>query len=116
MLNLIGDHELILGRSHLDGSLLHVHAEPSPAGALDSNSSLGHFSLERSKGAEITRDRLSKGAFWFATAIWRHVLSLLGILNEGFRAYLPEDSMVDVSTAVKLDGVGELDALGDITL
>ena len=107
---------LVGAGSDLESTSFFVESEPSPAGALDSNSSLGHFSLERSKGAEITRDRLSKGAFWFATAIWRHVLSLLGILNEGFRAYLPEDSMVDVSTAVKLDGVGELDALGDITL
>ena len=31
-------------------------------------------------------------------------------------AYLPEDSVVDVAAAVELDRVGELDALGDISL
>lgn len=33
-----------------------------------------------------------------------------------FYTHLPEDSMVDVSATVELDSIGELYALGDVTL
>ena len=65
---------LVGASSDLESTSFLVVSEPSPAGALDSNGSLGHFSLECGEGTEVPLDGLSKGPFWLATAVGRHVL------------------------------------------
>jgi len=95
---------LVGGGGDLDAVGLGVNTEPAPAGTLNTQSSGGELSLEILKTAEGLNDGLLKRAIGEDTT----VALTLGI---GGCEILPEEGVVDVTTAIELQGSLESDPL-----